>query len=53
MAARYPGVKRLMFFHVESDATVTRQAIDWGFEDDDVVVEAVREGLEGMGAGGS
>jgi hypothetical protein len=52
----YPGVRALLFFHVENDATVTRQAIDWGFKDDPVVVEAVREGLmgiKGTSAGGS
>jgi hypothetical protein len=31
------------------DATVTRQAIDWGFGQDSVVVMAVREGLGGIG----
>ena len=49
----YPGVKALLFFYVESDATVTRQAIDWGFADDPAVVEPVRSGLAGLGPAGS
>ncbi|MFH1765078.1 MAG: hypothetical protein ABIF09_12900 [Gemmatimonadota bacterium] len=44
-------MKALIFFHVENDATVTRQAVDWGFRNDSAVVEAVREGL-GMIKGG-
>jgi hypothetical protein len=47
---RYPGVKALIFFHVEADATVTRQALDWGFKDDPSVLEAVRESLRRMKA---
>lgn len=43
--ARFPAVKALLFFHVESDATVTRQALDWTFHRDSAVVRAVREEL--------
>ncbi len=42
---RYPAVHALLFFHVEGDATVTRQALDWSFLDEPAVVDAVRETL--------
>jgi hypothetical protein len=42
---RHPRVKALVFFHVSSDATVTRQALDWSFEEDTAVLGAVREAL--------
>jgi hypothetical protein len=45
---RYPGVNALLFFHVESDATVTRQAVDWGFSDDPAVLEVVKERLSAL-----
>jgi hypothetical protein len=48
MEDRYPGVKALLFFDVEQDATVTQQALDWGFKHNPVVVEVVREGLRGL-----
>lgn len=41
----HPDVKALIFFLVEDDATVTRQALDWTFLGDSAVVRAVREGL--------
>ena len=43
---RYPGVQALLFFHVEQDGTVTRQAVDWGFRDDAGVAETVKEMLD-------
>lgn len=48
--SRYPAVRALVFFHVDHDATVTRQAVDWGFEADSAVVEAVRHALTGRKA---
>jgi hypothetical protein len=42
---RFPQVKGLLFFHVEGDRTVTRQALDWTFEDDGDVVAAIRGAL--------
>ncbi len=42
---RYPSVHALLFFHVEGDATVTRQTLDWSFLDEPEVVETLREML--------
>lgn len=42
---RFPEVRALLFFHVESDRTVTRQAVDWGFSGDSAVVDAIRSSL--------
>jgi len=42
---RYPQVRALLFFHVDDDTTVTRQAIDWSFLDDSETLAAVREGI--------
>lgn len=42
---RYPSVRALLFFHVEGDATVTRQTLDWSFLDEPEVVETLREML--------
>lgn len=42
---RFPEVHALMFFHMQDDATVTRQAVDWDFLDEPRVVEAIREAL--------
>ncbi len=41
----YTEVQGLIFFHVESDATVTRQTLDWTILGDSALVRAVREGL--------
>jgi hypothetical protein len=43
--SRFPVVKALLFFHVEGDATVTAQALDWSFARDSAVTRAVRETL--------
>lgn len=42
---RFPEVHALLFFHVEEDATVTQQTLDWSFLDAPEVLEAVREAL--------
>jgi len=42
---RMPDVHAVLFFHVDDDVTVTRQAVDWSFARDSAVVAAVREGL--------
>jgi hypothetical protein len=42
---RFPAVHALLFFHVDDDDTVTRQAVDWGFLGEGPVVEAIRETL--------
>jgi hypothetical protein len=44
---RYPQVKALLFFHVESDRTVTYQALDWSFDSDPASVTAIRNALAG------
>ena len=46
---RFPSVKALLFFHVEGDATVTAQAVDWSFARDSAVVRSVREAISGVG----
>jgi hypothetical protein len=46
--AQYPRVRALLFFHVEGDDTVTRQAIDWTFDDDPEVLTTVREAVESV-----
>lgn len=43
---RYPLVQALLFFHVESDQTITYQALDWSFMEDPATVRAIREALE-------
>jgi beta-mannanase len=47
LTQRFPSVKAVLFFHVEGDATVTAQALDWSFTRDSTVTRAVREGLSG------
>jgi hypothetical protein len=47
LPSRYPSVRALLFFHVEHDATVTYQALDWSFERDTAAVAAVREAIAG------
>jgi len=49
LRVRFPQVKALLFFHVEGDATVTAQAVDWSFTRDSSVVQAVREALSEAG----
>jgi hypothetical protein len=34
LPTRYPAVKAVLFFHLEGDATVTYQKLDWSFADD-------------------
>lgn len=43
--SRHPAVRALLFFHVDDDQTVTRQAIDWSFAADSAALSAVREGV--------
>jgi hypothetical protein len=45
LPSRFPQVKSLLFFHVESDRTVTYQALDWSFDNEAASVAAVREAL--------
>jgi hypothetical protein len=45
LPSRYPAVRALLFFHVERDATVTYQALDWSFERDPSTLAAVRAAL--------
>lgn len=47
----YPAVRALLFFHLDDDRTVTRQAIDWSFTDDAATLAAVKEGLAGARSG--
>lgn len=42
---RHPEVYALLFFHVEGDATVTSQRLDWSLLDDPETLEAVRGSL--------
>lgn len=42
---RYPAVHALLFFHMENDATVTRQSVNWSLLGEPEVIEAVRESL--------
>lgn len=44
---RFPEVRALLFFHVQGDRTVTRQAIDWSFTGDSAVVRVIRSTLTG------
>lgn len=39
---RLPRVKAVIFFHNRSDATITYQALNWAFDDDQAVLDAVR-----------
>lgn len=43
---RLPEVKAVVFFHNQSDATITYQALDWAFSNDPRLVAAVRRGLD-------
>jgi len=45
LETRYPRVRSLLFFHVDHDQTVSYQALDWGFADDPVIVQAIRRSL--------
>ncbi len=47
---RYPAVHAILFFHVEHDDTVTRQALDWSLLDEPQVLETLKAALasEGM-----
>lgn len=47
LPSRFPLVKALLFFHVESDRTVTYQALDWSFRQDTASVGAIRRSLSG------
>lgn len=49
---RYPAVHALLFFHVEADATVTRQFVRWSFLDEPEMLEAVGEALAGPSPSG-
>jgi len=42
---RLPGLKALLFFHVEADQTVTYQALDWSFTSDSETASAIRDAL--------
>jgi len=42
---RFPAVHALLFFHVDDDATVTPQTVNWSFLDEPTVVRVVRESL--------
>jgi len=42
---RFPRVRATLFFDVDDDVTVTRQAVDWSFVGDSSVVATVRQGL--------
>lgn len=42
---RLPEVKAVMFFHNQQDATITYQALNWGFAQDHAIVDAIRDGL--------
>jgi hypothetical protein len=46
LPARFPLVKALVFFHVESDRTVTYQALDWSFRQDTASVTSIRRALD-------
>ncbi|HUE77205.1 MAG TPA: glycosyl hydrolase [Longimicrobiales bacterium] len=48
---RYPAVRALLFFHVDDDRTVTRQALDWSFAGDSTTLTAVREGMRRFQSG--
>jgi hypothetical protein len=41
----YPAVRALLFFHVQTDRTVTNEPLRWSFADDVSVVAAARRGL--------
>jgi hypothetical protein len=47
LPARFPQVKAVLFFHSESDRTVTYQALDWSFTRDSASVAAVRAAITG------
>ncbi len=42
---RYPAVKAALFFHVNKDATVTYQALDWSFIHDEALTQTISESL--------
>lgn len=44
---RFPQVKAVLFFHSESDRTVTYQALDWSITRDSASVAAVRAAIAG------
>ena len=39
---KYPKVKAVVFFHAASDNSITYKALDWSFEHDPMVLEAVK-----------
>lgn len=47
---RYPTVRAILFFHVQHDATVTRQALDWSLLDEPQVLETLKSALGSEGA---
>jgi hypothetical protein len=47
LPSRYPRLRSLVFFHVDSDQTVSYQALDWSFVNDSASVAAVRQALHG------
>jgi hypothetical protein len=47
LPSRYPQLRALAFFHVESDRTVTYQALDWSFVNDSASVSAIRQAITG------
>ncbi len=42
---RLPKVKAVLFFHDHSDATITYQALNWSFDDEPKVVEAIKRSM--------
>ena len=42
---KYPAVKAVVFYHTSSDNTTTYKILDWTFEDDHDVVQAVRNSM--------
>ncbi len=43
---RLPEVKAVVFFHNQTDATLTYQELNWAFDDDPAVVAAIKRGFE-------
>lgn len=43
---RYPAVRALLFFHTESDQTVTYQKVDWTVTSDSAVARAIADALQ-------
>jgi hypothetical protein len=45
LPTRLPNVRALLFFHVQGDATITYQALDWTFTGDSLLTSVIRRAL--------